>query len=283
MADELLSKLPAPRPVRAGGQQLAVRVLGEGHGPRLMLFHGGPGLDHHLVLPLGVALAENFEVWLPDLPGHGRSHDDERGLPDLSRVVEVTAHWLAAVDDVAILAGHSLGAWLARELVSLGYLVPQAAVLIAPPAASPGEPAPRVRGLAGRRSVSASRSEDRALRAELLEFVGSDSGRRASPLFAASIARAIVRAPRRYGGLHAQLGRVLSREPPPCPTRCPTLIVGGALDRVAPPQACAALAAVTPGATVETIDEQGHFPFVDDAEPLANRIEAFVSRSVGGS
>lgn len=85
-----------------------------GHGPALMLLHGFTG-NGGSVAGLARALANDFDVVAPDLPGHGRSvdraalpaYDFETCLDDLAATLDATghrsAHWL----------GYSMGARLA--------------------------------------------------------------------------------------------------------------------------------------------------------------------------
>ena len=144
MANELHSNRSVPTFVNAGGESLSVRRYGRGE-RRLMLLHGGPGLDHHVLLPLPDRLAEHYQVWLPDLPGHGRSLHEGEKLPGADSLRRRMSAWLAGLAGAGaapgILCGHSLGAWLARDLVRTGSAAPEALVLLSPPSRpAPGEP-----------------------------------------------------------------------------------------------------------------------------------------------
>ncbi len=269
-----VTELPVPTSVRSGGQTLYVRRLGSG--PRLLLLHGGPGLDPHVMLPLALPLSSSFEVWLPDLPGHGRSHDEGAGLPDLSQLLERTGRWLEALEPPPpIVAGHSLGAWIVRELLRDDRITPRAAVLISPPAAAE-QPASWPPPRASPASATTGRGRERWLRKELLDFCTTDVPADPSPELVAAMVLARLRPPASYTALHGQLRRVLAGPVPACRPRCPVLIVSGDADRIGPPAAAARIAAATAGSRVELLPELGHVPFASDAEPVARTMLAFL-------
>lgn len=272
--------LPDAAPYRSGGVVLHARRLGEG--ARLALLHGGPGLDHHVVLPLATPLSRSFEVWLPDLPGHGRSHADDVGLPDLTTVLERTARWLVELaPPVSVLVGHSLGAWLARELVAAGRLRPSALVLISSPVPvgdGTGDPVPR--SWIGNRKARL-RGRQSSLAREFLELCAGDTHEPPSPEFVDCVSRARLRSPRRYEALQGQLRRALSGRLRPVDPGCPVLVLTGDSDPVCPPADAARLGAATEGAHVRVLERAGHVPFSTDAEPAARAVLEFLDASVG--
>lgn len=291
-----LPELPPPEPVRAGGVTLSVRRLVPEPGggpapPRLVAFHGGPGLDHHVLLPLGLLLAERYEVWLPDLPGHGAS-PAASGATDLTlrRLLDRLGRWLAGIEPGAALLGHSLGAWLLRELLAGSTTRnaprPPAAVLVSPPAAgqdrggtalrragallrrrrAPGRPpkAPAGTGSAGR------------ARREVRAHVDAETRGRAAPIFLEALDRGELRDPRRYGALQADLhhrliGPVRRGAPP-----CPVLILCGEEDRTTPPEQARRVAESLEGAQLGLLPGAGHYPFADALERTAHAVRRFL-------
>lgn len=263
--------------VRSGGQDLF--VVREGEGPRLALLHGGPGLDHRVVDPLARAWSWAFEVWRPDLPGHGRSAgDDGARLPDLRSVFDRTTQWLAGLDP-DVLVGHSLGAWLAREAVRRGRLRPRASVWIAPPAGSG----------AGRRSAVRNRAEavdppprgDLAAdvaRREFLAFAELETAGPLSDAFREAVERCRMRPPWAYGALLRQLHRSLLRATPVCRPERPVLIVCGALDRTTPPPHARAVADATPGADLVIVPDEGHLPGSGASDGVARAVLDWLER-----
>jgi proline iminopeptidase len=93
-----------------------------GDGPPVVLLHGGPGLDHRYVRPLGELLAVRFRCVLYDQRGEGQSR--------LVRADEHTLHPQRAIEDLEALrehlglhrlrlVGHSGGANLALRYAAL--------------------------------------------------------------------------------------------------------------------------------------------------------------------
>ena len=261
--------------IRAGGQELAVARYGSG--PRLIVVHGGPGLDHRSLAPLGTALARDHEVWMPDLPGHGASHEDGARLPDLNQTIDRTARWLAGLDVGAPVVAHSLGAWVVREAIRRRGFRPPAAVWIAPPAGT-GRRSPV------RRSVDALSIRERpvddldAVRAELLAHVAQESPESLTPEFREAITLGRMRPPWAYGPLLRQLHRALIRRTPRCVPGCPVLVIGGRLDRTTPPAHARAVADATDGAELVVLEKQGHFPAADGSDAVERAIRSFLSR-----
>jgi pimeloyl-ACP methyl ester carboxylesterase len=275
-----LDALPAAAPWRSGGVALHARRFGEG--PRLVLLHGGPGLDHHVLLPLAIPLAGRFEVLLPDLPGHGRSHAAGAGLPDLDTVLERTTRWITGLEPAAaILVGHSLGAWLTREMLARRRIRPRAAVLLSSPVASDRgrDKGPTRAWIAARRRTRDGR--DAALAREFLEACTEDMEAAPSPLFVASLSRSRLRSPQEYVGLLGQLRRSLGAALRTVQPGCPVLVLAGEADRVCPPEDARRLAAATAGAVSRILAGAGHVPFAADADPVARAIFEFLDAAPG--
>jgi pimeloyl-ACP methyl ester carboxylesterase len=264
--------------VRAGGQELA--VARRGAGPRLIVLHGGPGLDHRSIEPLALSLALEHEVWMPDLPGHGASHRDGERLPDLHQTIDRTARWLDGLGPETLVVAHSLGAWIVREAMRRRGYRPRAAVWIAPPAGI----GPRS---AVRRGVDAFTGSGRplddldAVRAELLALVAQESSDPLSPAFRDAIESGHLRPPWAYGPLLRQLHRALVRRTPVYAARCPILVIGCGRDRTTPPSHARAVAEATPGADLVVLADQGHFPAADGSDVVGGEVRRFLARVTG--
>lgn len=272
----ILEDLPPPVATGPSDRCLWTRKLGFGR--RLVLFHGGPGLDHHLLLPLGLELARSFEVWLPDLPGHGRSYDSSRGLPDLETVVERTARWLEATTMApTVLCGHSLGSYVVREIVRRNRAAPSAVILMTPAAPTiPGaDAAPSNRRVS---HPGSNRRGERALRAEILELCEEDAeGAALSGLFREAVARARLRHPASYPALLAQLRRALAQPLAPSRPEHPTLVLCGEHDRISPLERASEVQRSIAGSSLEVLAGSGHFPFAVDARRVAEPILRFLA------
>lgn len=289
-----VAALPAVAPVRSGGVTLQVRRLPAGEGrrppgraPRLMLLHGGPGLDHHLLLPLGMALAGRYEVWLPDLPGHGASQGQGGAAPGLRALEERLGRWLRGVfageaGPAAswVLVGHSLGAWLVREQLTAGGAARAvgAAILLAPPAAGQrarGTALRRAGDLMRRRREPRARSDVRARR-DVLAHVEAESAGEVSPLFEACVAAARLRDPRAYPQLTAELHRRLVGAPRRFEPDCPVLVLCGERDLTTPVEQARRVADGLAGARLERVPEAGHYLYADAPEATLAAIEGFL-------
>jgi len=265
-----------PTPHRAGGQTLA--VVRRGRGSRVVVLHGGPGLDHRILDPLALGLAERHEVWTPDLPGHGASHREGERLPDLHAVVDRTARWFAALDGDPILVGHSLGAWIAREMLRRGRIRPRASVWIAPPAGSGPGRRSAVRARADAVAAADPGPDREAVLAEFLAYAAGDTPAPLSRSFVESARACRMRAPWTYGALLRQLHRALLRATPTCAARGPVLVVCGARDRTTPPAHAAAIAAATPGSECVVVPGEGHFPGAGGDDGIVRAVLAFLDR-----
>lgn len=298
-----LADLPPTEPLRSGGVTLRVRRLPAPAAPdalRLILLHGGPGLDHHVLLPLGLALAERHEVWLPDLPGHGASvapHGAGSSPPGLRAMEGALGRWLRGLEEDegragaqggarTVLVGHSLGAFLVRELLRPARppLPVGAAVLLSPPAAGQRERGSALRraGSLARRERSGSvrhgsRKQGRARR-EVLAHVEAETDGAPSPLFLAALDRARLRDTRLYAALGGEVHRRLVAAPEACDPGVPVLVLCGERDRTTPPEQARRVAEGLSGATLELLPGAGHYPFADALEATAAAIERFLDQ-----
>ncbi len=271
-------ELPPAIDVRAGGETCRVRRLGSG--PRLVLLHGGPGLDHHVLLPLVLPLARHFEVWVPDLPGHGASVPEDAPLPGLQQLYDRLARWLRNLEGgVDFLGGHSLGGWLVRELLRRGAVAPRAAVLISPPAqlsATGGWQTPFPLPLTSAGAPSEALTE-------FLEHLLQETGEPHSEEFLQALEPARLRRPTAYGTLLEELVAKLRKALPPCRPSCPVLVLGGTQDSTTPPVGVAAVASATEGATLRLLRDCGHMPWAHGDLEVAREIRLFLDEVSRGS
>ncbi len=102
--------------VQAGGVRWHVQQAGQ-HGPQMVLIHG-TGASSHTWRDLLWPLAENAQVWLVDLPGHGFSSlasGQGMSLTGMATSLHALLQTLAVRADV--LVGHSAGAAIAARMV----------------------------------------------------------------------------------------------------------------------------------------------------------------------
>jgi pimeloyl-ACP methyl ester carboxylesterase len=92
----------------------------------------GLGLSGNYLLPLGRALSERCTVWVPDLPGFGRS-DRPRDVLDIAELGDAVIAWMDVVGlDGAVLIGNSMGCQIAVEAAARHPDRVRAVVLDAP-------------------------------------------------------------------------------------------------------------------------------------------------------
>jgi magnesium chelatase accessory protein len=258
--------------IRSGGRRLHVCRLGDG--PRLIALHGGPGLDHHVLIPLAVPLAERFSVWLPDLPGHGESPPSGGSRPGLWETLDGLKRWLAGLrGGYDVLLGHSLGAWLVQEVLRSGIAPPRAAVLIAPITGKRGRPGGEPRG-APRRP----RAGRPVGLAELIRHVESETAGELPQSFLETVAAARIRPVSDYPELLDELREAMERPMRFLEPGCPVLVLSGELDRATPPDSVDRLARAISGSEIEILEGTGHYPFVELGSDVAARIREFVAR-----
>src|SRR5580765_4358317 len=91
-----------------------LRVFEAGEGPAVVLLHGLGGAASNW-LAVAPALAERARVVVPELPGHGASSALPTPVPTLDAYADRVA---GALDEPAVVAGHSLGGLVALRLAS---------------------------------------------------------------------------------------------------------------------------------------------------------------------
>jgi pimeloyl-ACP methyl ester carboxylesterase len=245
-----------------------------GSGRRVLLVHGGPGLDHHFVAPLASSLSTSFETWAPDLPGHGRSLREDGRTPGLRQLEDRLASWIDHLPfrfDAVI--GHSLGAWLVREMLRHQELAAASVILISPPGSGPG-----ARSSAFRRAetVAPTTSGDPDFRREVRRHVEAECGGRLPPRALDLLDRARLTHVARYRALIKNFHKHVAVPPRPFTPPCPVLVIAGEEDRTTPVgQACVVADAIA-GARLETLEGLGHYPFFQDPERVADTIRAFL-------
>lgn len=99
--------------------------------PPVVLVHGLSVSSAYMV-PLAEALAPQFPVYAPDLPGHGRSNKPDRAL-DLQELAGVLRRWMNLMGlHRAVLLGNSMGCQIILELAHAYPSLVERAVLVGP-------------------------------------------------------------------------------------------------------------------------------------------------------
>ena len=110
--------------------RVPVRYYEGGQGKPLVFLHGAGGVE--LDLPLLGALAENFHVYAPLLPGYGDSEE----CAELRDMLDFTLHTWDVVDALGVrdplLVGFSMGGMIASEMAAIAPHDVSKLALIAP-------------------------------------------------------------------------------------------------------------------------------------------------------
>jgi len=94
---------------------LRLHACAGGDGPPVVLVHGY-GVSGRYMLPLAGALAGSCSVYVPDLPGHGRS-DPPHGPLGIAELARALGDWLDVVGlERPVLLGSSMGCQVVTEL-----------------------------------------------------------------------------------------------------------------------------------------------------------------------
>jgi magnesium chelatase accessory protein len=249
------------RLVEAAG--LRWHVTEAGQGPVLLLLHGTAASGHswRRLLP---ALARQFRVIVPDLPGHGQTSAPRAAgfaLPAMARALGALLEVLEAAPVLA--AGHSAGAAILARMALDGHLAPAALVsfngaflpfggwagqFFAPVARLFAASAPIAR-------LIAARGADPMAVRRLIEGTGSRLDAEGLDLY-----RRLMADPGHVGAALAMmagwdlvpLGRDLPR------LACPLVLVVGDRDRSIPPHQARVIARLAPETRIITMAGLGH-------------------------
>ena len=258
--------------MQAGVQTIALQgidlqVVRRGAGAPLLLLHGGDGSQGHL--PFLQRLAERFDVIAPTHPGFAGSPVPEH-FDALADLVYLYLDLLDVLDvrDV-VLAGFSMGGWVAAELAVRNTTRLAQLLLVDAVGIKPGDrdtrdiadifglPAPAVAKLLFH---DLSKAPD----------LSTMTDAQVTVLAADRIAHALytwdpyMHNPKLRYWLHR--------------ITVPTLLIWGASDGVVPVTYAEAYRAMIPGAQLVVIPEAGHLPHVEQPELLLQHVLSFTAR-----
>ena len=240
-----------------------------GEGPPVVMVHGLGGSSNSFQTLMS-ALA-GFRVLRPDLPGAGRSAL-RPGRPGLDGLAAALRDGLRAASVTrAHFVGHSMGTlicqYLAAETPALVGSLTLFGAILEPPAAA---------RQALKERAAAARSEGMAAIAEAIS-TGSVSAesRAANPVTAAFVRESLLRQDPSGYAAHCE---ALSAAPAAAHAaiRCPTLLVAGEADPVAPVEMARRLKNRIAGADLEVLPGVGHWMMVEAPQRAAEKLRAQV-------
>jgi 3-oxoadipate enol-lactonase len=253
-------------------ERMAVEV--DGAGDALLMIHGLGGTSN-VWTPVLPAVARQRTV-RPDLPGSGRSHRVEGPL-SIERFVGAMQRVCATLElDRVHVAAHSLGTIVALHLaVAAPRLVRSLALfgpLLCPP--HPARGAIRARGEKARAEGEAGMQ---AIADALVQTAVSAETRSRRPVAVAAVRELVMRqCPDGYARSCDALAEARAAEV--AGIECPTLLVTGDEDTVAPAQAVRQIGERIRGARVTVLARCGHWTMLEKPEECDGLLRRFYAQ-----
>jgi 3-oxoadipate enol-lactonase len=253
-------------------ERMAVEV--DGAGDALLMIHGLGGTSN-VWTPVLPAVARQRTV-RPDLPGSGRSHRVEGPL-SIERFVGAMQRVCATLElDRVHVAAHSLGTIVALHLaVAAPRLVRSLALfgpLLCPP--DPARGAIRARGEKARAEGEAGMQ---AIADALVQTAVSAETRSRRPVAVAAVRELVMRqCPDGYARSCDALAEARAAEV--AGIECPTLLVTGDEDTVAPAQAVRQIGERIRGARVTVLARCGHWTMLEKPEECDGLLRRFYAQ-----
>ena len=253
-------------------ERMAVET--DGSGEAVLMIHGLGGTSN-VWTPVLPAMARQRTV-RPDLPGSGRSHRVEGPL-SIDRFVQAMQRVCAALGLERVhVAAHSLGTIVAFHLaVAAPRLVRSLALfgpLLCPPDAA--RPAIRARGEKARAEGDAGMQ---AIADALVQGAISTETRTQRPVAVAAVRELVMRqCPDGYARSCEALADAQAAEVGAI--ECPTLLVTGDEDAIAPAQAVRQIGERIRGARVTVLPRCGHWTMVEKHEECDDLLRRFYAQ-----
>jgi pimeloyl-ACP methyl ester carboxylesterase len=241
-----------------------IKVHRAGHGPPVLFLHGAGGLTQWP--PFFDALADGYELLVPEHPGFGASDDPAwiRNVPDMAMF------YLELLETMGLekihLVGHSLGGWIASEILVRDRARFQSLTLLAPAGI-------RVEGVpAGDTFIWAPEEtvrnlfHDQAFAERLLAMQPTEEQMDILLKNRFTVTK-LAWQPRWFD---PDLERWLHR------IKLPALVVWGDDDKVMPPAYAARWRERLPDARIEMVAECGHLPHIEKADIVIRQVREFL-------
>ena len=241
-----------------------IRLHRAGKGPTVLFLHGAGGYAQWL--PFFDALADGYELLVPEHPGFGASDDP----PWIRNVSDMAMFYLEFIETLGLdrvhLVGHSLGGWISAEILIRDRARFKSLALLAPAGI-------RVEGVpAGDTFIWA---PDEAMRnlfhnqvlAEAALALPLSDEQKEILLKNRFTATKLGWQPRWF---NPDLERWLHR------IKLPSLVLWGDDDRVMPPAYATRWAERLPDARVVMLEECGHLPHIERSDVTASHVRSFL-------
>ena len=246
-------------------RDVTIKLHRAGTGPTVLFLHGAGGVPQWL--PFFDALAEHYEVLVPEHPGFGGSDDPSwlRSMPDLAMF------YLDLVEEAGLgpihLIGNSLGGWLAAEILIRDRSRFRSLVQLAPAGI-------RVKGVPGGDNFIWGPEEavrnlyhDQSFADRLLALTPSEAQTDTMLKNRFTVAKFGWQPRWHNPDLEKWLHRI----------KLPALVVWGDDDRIMPPQYAALWRERLPAARLVLVEGCGHLPHVEKAALVAGTVLDFLA------
>ncbi|WP_245594087.1 MULTISPECIES: alpha/beta fold hydrolase BchO [Acidiphilium] len=273
----------ASRFIEAGGLRFHVQIMGKG--PVALLLHG-TGAATHSWRDLAPALAADFTVVAPDLPGHGFTEAPVWPRMSLPGMAGAVASLIGVLDIApALIVGHSAGAAIGIDLCRSGQVAPSGLVSLngallpyrgnLTKVFSPIAKMFAMNPLVPR--LFAWRAKNPSIVRRLLAGTGSTIDSAGEAHYATLV--------RRSGHAAAALTMMANWDLDPIEANLPNLaprllLVTGANDRSIPPREAERIARIVPGARLVSMPGLGHLAHEEAPAETAAIIAEF-AREIG--
>jgi 3-oxoadipate enol-lactonase len=250
-------------------ERVALEVDGEGEA--VVMIHGLGGTTNTW-MPLLAALARNKRVRF-DLPGSGRSSRVEGPL-SIAKFVEAALKAMATAKvDKAHVVAHSMGTIVAAHLAAAEPRAVQSLALFGPLLAPPDQARAGIRARADK-----ARTEGMQPIADALVQASTSSETKAKRHAAVAFVRESLMA--QDPGGYARSCEALAEAQAADTSKivCPTLLVTGDEDVVAPPQSVRMMAQKIAGSRVEILRGCGHWTPLEKPEECIALLKTFLSQ-----
>ena len=259
--------------MRATVNGLQLAYTDEGMGTPLVLVHGFP-LERSIWSKQVEAFHGSYRVIAPDLRGFGESETTVGTVP-MSRFAEdLHALLQELATGPVILAGHSMGGYVAMAYAK-AYPTALRGLVLVSTKAGPDTPEAAVarRTLAEKVWTEGASAVAKTMAAKMLSPGNRDAAM-------AAFVQTCMAASSSEGIIGALLG--MAKRPDAGPSlgqiRVPTLVIAGADDTLIPPSESAALKMAIPGAQLKLIPQAGHLVAFEQAKAFNEALWAWLAR-----
>ena len=243
------------------GKQLAVDKHLQSGGAPLIMIHGLGGTSN-VWCPQVSVLSGKFSICVPDLDGAGRSPlNGEISIASL--MADVVAMMDAFDVEKAHLAGHSMGTIVCQHLAANHPQRVMSLALMGPVPALPEAARPVVRD----RAAKARSDGMRPIAEAIVEAATSSDTKTNQPAIAAFVRELLMRQDAEGYARHCE-ALADSQSADLAAIQCPTLLITGDQDKVAPPEVMEALRSQISGAQAHQMTGCGHWTTLERAKQV---------------